>query len=94
MIIVEALIAFTSQIDLVGCAGCHLSFLSSDVIDSVLVMELGCGQEDTFDLQSRDGANIVVTTPYAVIISVADVDFHILSLLIKQRSDTLRLVKG
>jgi len=94
MIIVEALIAFTSQIGLVGCAGCHLSFLSSDVIYSVLVMELDCGQEDTFDLQSRDGANIVVTTPYTVIISVADVDFHILSLLIKQRCDTLRLVKG
>jgi len=51
MVIVEALIAFTSQISLICCASCHLSFLRSNVIDCVFVMELDCRQRDTFDLQ-------------------------------------------
>ena len=48
----------------------------------------------TFELQSGNITNIVVTRSNAVVISVADVYFDILSLLVVQRAHALRLIKG
>lgn len=49
---------------------------------------------NTFYLQSGHFSNVIKTSSYTVVISITNVNFHILCCLVKQRRNTLRLIKS